>query len=254
VPAYAWELIVVDCGSRDDTPQVLSKYRERGRLPLSPIWLNEACSHAMAWNIAIRQASGNIAVMLHDTCIVNPDFVSNHLKHHRNHDQVVIGNLEMGVHTHLFSLLDAPIDGTSAVPGIVAEDIDCDLLDILSFRRGNRRRFLGGPSGIVEDRDLYWALFSTANVSAPITRLIELGGLDNNFFGWGIEDIELGYRLYLAGLPFTVEDDARAMRQLTAPSHLDRHGLGWNIRLFFRKHPNIDPAIIEPILVGSINR
>jgi GT2 family glycosyltransferase len=64
---------------------------------------------------------------------------------------------------------------------------------------------------------------SFANASAPVSALIDAGGFDEAFRGWGIEDREFGLRLIRAGTPIVFDskalvwhDQRRRLRDLPA--------------------------------------
>jgi GT2 family glycosyltransferase len=47
-----------------------------------------------------------------------------------------------------------------------------------------------------------WRLAYTGNVSLPRALFDEIGGFADDFVGWGLEDLDLGYRLHRAGASF----------------------------------------------------
>jgi hypothetical protein len=60
-------------------------------------------------------------------------------------------------------------------------------------------------------RVLPWSLFWTINVSMLAEDFWGVGGFDEQFVGWGGEDLELAYRLYLRGLDFHFSREAWAI-------------------------------------------
>jgi glycosyltransferase involved in cell wall biosynthesis len=86
-----------------------------------------------------------------------------------------------------------------------------------------------------------WAYFLTGNLSIRKTALVEAGLFDENFKGYGWEDIELGYRLSRMGvrlyyLPSAVN---RHDHPVTNEDMVERkYQMGKSAALFYKKHPN----------------
>lgn len=75
-PATSWEILVVDNGSTDDTPQILERYAER--LPLRCIREpKQGLSNAR--NRAIAVAEAELIVCTDDDCSVPTDWLANYL-------------------------------------------------------------------------------------------------------------------------------------------------------------------------------
>jgi hypothetical protein len=55
--------------------------------------------------------------------------------------------------------------------------------------------------------------FSVANTSGPADVFRAIGGFDESFTGWGVEDLEFGYRLLCAGYEVCFDPDALATHQ-----------------------------------------
>lgn len=70
----AWEVIVVDDGSTDDTRDVVARHREAG-LPVS-YYFQTWQKMGAARNLGIRYARGAIAAFTDDDCIVDPDWLA----------------------------------------------------------------------------------------------------------------------------------------------------------------------------------
>ncbi len=57
-------------------------------------------------------------------------------------------------------------------------------------------------------KNVDWLYFLTGNASVRREELVEIGGFDENFTGYGHEDLELGYRLKKAGISLLYEPKA----------------------------------------------
>ena len=166
-----------------------------------------------ARNRGIEAAAGRVVVMLDDDIATVPGLLAAHMHHHRERDDVVVtGALPL-----------APVPGEAAHRRIVREWWDGELREMAS--RDHRATF----------RD-----FVTGNVSVARARLVEVGGFEPAFTGYGREDYELGFRLQRAGLRFVHEPDAVGVH------HYDKAPLEWLRQfrsmgradvVFARKHP-----------------
>lgn len=73
----------------------------------------------------------------------------------------------------------------------------------------------------------------------------KVGGWDERFVGWGEEDLELAYRLYLNGLRFVYPHRKHgAAYHLDHPANWDSrlHTLDHNVRYFRSKFPDAWPG------------
>ena len=99
----AWELIVVDNASSDDTGRVIQAFVARRRLPMRPLF-NAKPGLSAARNLALRQASGAIICFTDDDCYPTPDWIDSWLRVFRD------GNIDYaGGRVELFDPTDAPI-------------------------------------------------------------------------------------------------------------------------------------------------
>jgi hypothetical protein len=88
-----------------------------------------------------------------------------------------------------------------------------------------------------------WTLFYSLNVSVQAADFWAVGGFDEQFRGWGFEDIELGFRLFRHGLSFRATRDAWIVEWPHERLHVGvnlREAMV-NLERFLRKHP--EPAV-----------
>jgi glycosyltransferase involved in cell wall biosynthesis len=169
----------------------------------------------IARNRGIEMASGRIVLMLDDDIIAAPDLMAEHARHHANgEDRVVTGPL--------------PVETIADEP---------------AHQRHLRLWWDGELEAKAdEDHQVTFRDFVTGNVSVPRHRLLEVGGFDPAFTGYGREDYELGHRLIRAGLKFVYEPRAVGVHRYTKPA-LDWlrqwRSIGRADVIFTRKHPEI---------------
>jgi GT2 family glycosyltransferase len=90
---------------------------------------------------------------------------------------------------------------------------------------------------------LSWLYFLTGNASVPRAELDRVGCFDEDFTGYGHEDLELGYRLQRAGIP--IEYEPNAIDYHWHPVAWDEQQRKYELAgrstvRFFRKHPAWD--------------
>lgn len=103
---------------------------------------------------------------------------------------------------------------------------------------------------------LKWSYFLTGNLSLPKNILIQAGLFDENFKGYGWEDLELGYRLHQMKIP---------LFYLPSAINYHEHPISWedtfqrkfemgkSASLFYRKHPNFEIKMflgMNPVAMG----
>jgi glycosyltransferase involved in cell wall biosynthesis len=214
VPAGMFEVLVVDDASTDDTNDFLAHYappfafrhfrRETNGGP------------AIARNMGILAAKGDIVLILNDDALLAPDALAVH------------SSVQRALSASPVSVLgrfDLPEAFCETLWGYMLQHSD------LLFR------YPALTHNKVYDQECWWS----CNISTPRKALLEAGLFDENFTGgaWGAEDQELGLRLMARGVPVLFRDDCRAvhMHHLTvdgfASMSLARGGGG---ALFFAKH------------------
>ncbi len=90
-------------------------------------------------------------------------------------------------------------------------------------------------------KKLKWAYFLTGNLSLKRATIVEAGLFDENFKGYGWEDIELGYRLDQMKVPLLYLPSAvnHHHHPVSREGMIERkYQMGRSAALFYKKHPN----------------
>lgn len=183
------EVLVCDDGSSTDTNSVMEPYY--GRIPgLRRLWQDDLGFRAgQARNMGIKEAKGDVVIFVDDDVLLSTGFVESHLKLHQpGGRQVVLG------FRHRSRV--PPADTCPTLDEMVLGDPD------------DRIEPLGLDGDLLPQSDTPWFYVYSCNFSAP--RLPELW-FDEDFEGWGMEDVELGYRLFFAGYKIAVQPSARVL-------------------------------------------
>ena len=177
-----YEVIVIDNASKDHTRDVL---RQKAKLyPNLRLFSQQKPGAAATRNVGIRAAKGETVLFIDDDILAEPNLIEAHLEHHRNNDR-------------------ASIIGAVVTPWAERRD---------PFLRYLRDRAIFNPYSLT-GLPMDFSCYHTGNVSTSRALLNEIGGFDEGFSIYGMEDIELGYRLERIGCRMVHGPDARAVHQ-----------------------------------------
>jgi GT2 family glycosyltransferase len=144
--------------------------------------------------------------------IASPDLLARHLEHHKTGEAIAVVGMEVQVD----SLAD--------------------------YERKRADAALRAPLHGERSKRLTWLYFLTGNASVRRADLDQVGGFDEDFTGYGHEDLELGYRLQRAGVAIVYEP--RAVNYHWHPVPYDERKskmelAGRSTVRFYRKHPDV---------------
>lgn len=237
-PTAHMEVVVVDDGSNDGTweridpsayPFLLRGERLEPRAQFCP---------ARPRNDGLRAASGEVALFLDADVLAGPDLVAEHLAAHaaKGGPRAVIG--------YTYGYPRTPADRTPEAlqPPPPAEMLDRlpELLERDRERWGDGRERIYAATQDLGAHPSPWQMFWTSNVSVPRSSALEVGGFDEEFVGWGAEDLEFAYRLYQHGLEFVLARGAFGVHYPHPVGDLAQRGaeLQANRRRLIAKHPH----------------
>jgi len=206
-----FEIVVADSHSTDGTAGYLGEIaavHPHVRYVPGPY-----SGRAAARNAGIDAARGEIVLFTDADIIAAPDLLSRHVARHEAERSVAIVGMELQVAT---------------------------LAEYAALRdRPSLRRPLHPPGRT----RLSWLYFLTGNASVRRADLLHVGKFDENFTGYGHEDLELGFRLQAAGI--RIRYDAAAVNYHWHPvpyaEQKEKMALaGASTVRFWRKHPRLD--------------
>ncbi|VUD50983.1 hypothetical protein TDB9533_01330 [Thalassocella blandensis] len=124
-----------------------------------------------------------------------------------------------------------------------AQNLDLNILEKLSFaeERASMLNFLNKEFYEFRGR---WYFFWSCNFCIENKTYKEIGGFDENFLGWGLEDVELGYRLLDKKVEFELIDNF--VWHFIKPISVTREKYAqWltNLQYFYKKY--CDVRILE---------
>jgi len=171
-----YEILVADSHSSDGTAEYLAEVaRDDARVRHLP---GPYSGRAMARNAGVEAARGRVVMFTDADIIASQDLLALHLAHHRDGAQIAVVGMELQVDS---------------------------LADYERLRDEPMQR---RPLHPMSRKKLSWLYFLTGNASVKKRDLDRVGRFDENFTGYGHEDLELGYRLQAAGLTIVYEPKA----------------------------------------------
>lgn len=201
-PKDHFEVIVVDDGS--DVPVQESIAKEFSlALAYQPLFIYlprcKQSSRARSRNRGVQQAKNDYLVFLDGDHIVEPSLLRNYnnyfdIKKPRN---CVLGTRRLTSPSSRKSVISDIIDNGKMSPRAkinYSDDIRSRMLKKLEIMS-------------IEMLSARWHLFWSCNFSIAKDLYNSVGGFDENFLGWGLEDSELGYRLQNENVPFELIDN-----------------------------------------------
>ena len=209
-----YEVIVADSNSTDGTREYLADIAKTA--PHVRHVPGPYTGRAGARNAGIAQARAPIVLFTDADIIAANDLLSLHLARHAK----------------------------SAEPrAVVGLEVQVD--SYADYERKSRNPALRGSMHPASRRHIDWLYFMTGNASVPRATLAQVGGFDENFTGYGHEDLELGYRLRAAGL--RIEYAREAVNYHWHPVPFDQQQgrmelAGRSTVRFYRKHSTFGVA------------
>lgn len=187
-PKERYEVIVVDDGSREDPSPIFREMPANVRLVRQG---DERFRAGQARQRGADEARFDWLAFLDADVAVEPDFLW-HLDwvHRRVPDAVLLGYLS-GYNLHDLGHLHTPGD-------VIGKDLASLPVIPDRSREPTLRACLDNLDWLEEP----WPLTYTGNLSLPRALLRSVGGFASELVGWGLEDVELGLRLFRAGARF----------------------------------------------------
>lgn len=179
----AFEVIICDDGSSDNTREVAESYKDR--LNLSYRWQADLGFRAAeARNLGMRRARGKLVVFLDSDLVVPDSFLATHWQAHQQHKNVAINS-------YVMRMLE-PLDDDLGLPPqeFIPKHRD-------NLKPDNRDRY-----SLFERQEPVEETYYLDSNALSIWRvdLEKVGNFDEGFIGWGHEDTELGYRIAQYGM------------------------------------------------------
>lgn len=241
-PITSYEIIVVDDGSSDGLFDYISNLKLQLNLKIIRLERDTFSCRARARNIGWKQAIGEYIVFIDSDILVKEDHLLQLDRYFdANQNCVVVGN-----RLHIRGSFN---------PSKVADNFSADFLfprenySVLDYRYLVFSSQSYNGSLIPES----WLHTYSCNIAVAKKWLVQINGFDEKFIDWGLEDVELGYRLHLLGLNISINPYLDVFHQ--GCGHRDDLAISnqrikkyrENISYFLHKHPTTLTAYQDPV-------
>lgn len=179
------EVIVVFDGCNQETINGFNSIK----LSYNPVQIvnTESLGCGRARNAGIRAAHGKIVIFLDDDRIPDNDFIERHIKRHLQRHFAVIGE-RLNVKYSEEQLVN------------FCKNNFIDIGDMKKRSTKESKDSLKKIARKILGQTLDSVTFTTGNSSVERDDLLKAGMFDEAFSGWGMEDVDLGYRLVSNGV------------------------------------------------------
>ncbi|GBF12334.1 glycosyltransferase family 2 protein [Tepidibacillus sp. HK-1] len=285
------EVILIDDASTDLTPKLKSF---KAPFKYHYIRYDKNLGRSKARNVGISLANGSVIIFLDSEIIVDSHFVANHLENHSEEENMVVtGALrQYGVYTTLYpdfrndqiekfySLIRGKplllrrwqlIPGNhlrnlktirkrlkqaqKPIPLLSQKEIKSRFYQQLTFPKplfADVRKHFGDQ---LIGYHLPWQAFLSGNVSLKKELLDKVGYFDEDYQGWGLEDTDMGYRLYKIGAVLKNDQGVPHYHQEHPFSTQQQHrDMFKNYLIYQRKHPEFETSTHAMTIAGYIDR
>jgi glycosyltransferase involved in cell wall biosynthesis len=275
-----FQLIVVDDGGSGRAGDLLRRHAPE----IDVVYLREPHrGRAAARNKGLEHVGGDLVVFLDDDRIVSPDFLAAHHRRLSRGDDIASigwkrrcltlwlrGRLPV-IEADFIALLRAHESARQWLtadehqvlePGELAEETEraLSLVDLGDDLDNHSAVVDAFPDELTGFR-LGWALGTTGNLAVHTSALRAVGGFDETYSGWGIEDTDLCYRLGRAGIRFQVDRQAVNYHQVHPPGpgrvsaalRQRRVEALINTRRFCRVHDTLDTQLYWQAVTGAMS-
>jgi GT2 family glycosyltransferase len=270
-PASRMEVLFIDDASADATPAILNQFNPP--FLMKRIRAESNLGRSKTRNIGIRASAGRHILFMDAEMLAHPQLIENHYRHHLLDERTIVSacmDLKR-LYTVLFPefaeyqieqarelyrddptatqlIHDFAHSDRSLTQLIPTEEVCCpDLLERRSYRSPLADSFtdiLKTYGNQFTGFHFPWLNFLTGNVSVSRKLLTEAGLFDEQFSGHGLEDWELGYRLYLRGAKFIHDPAAVTYHQdHPLPPNIADHNR-FNYHRFQAKFPHFEVLLL----------
>ncbi|MBT3407250.1 glycosyltransferase [Candidatus Woesearchaeota archaeon] len=205
------EIIVVDDDSCDNTKEVIQKYSQNVKYYYLDRKNNSKKRRvAEIRNYGVKKAKGEILIFLDADMVVQEDFINEHIKSHENSD-IVLG-------------LRYDLDKKRKV-------VD---------QKDKRESYFIICDDQINNLVAPWVLLYSHNFSVSKEAFDYVAGFSIYFDRWGVEDQELGYKLFKEGFRFSLNKKAIAYHQYHVTEYVNKlekkTNLIVNCKKFYEKY------------------
>ncbi|MFD0617006.1 glycosyltransferase family 2 protein [Paenibacillus sp. GCM10027629] len=262
-PLDQFEVIVVNDGSVDNTLERLNQYQAQAPYRLLFTSLSHTSGRSMARNVGVAAAKEDYIIFCDPDFLVTPDFISVHAKYHEEKPLIASGipNMWRNVYTQIhadFSEQEKVAAAHILKPSGLWSEHYFNTTDTIDLVTQDHVRNQTIPlDSIIMPWDIDdvgkvqycstdvspWLLSVTRNMSLPKKVFLQVGGFNDKFQKYGLEDWELGYRLHRTGYNFVSIQEIIGYHQQHPQSYRNSDWPDENLKFVYESHGFEDPEL-----------
>ena len=274
-PSQHLEVVFIDDASNDGTSTMLDELNPS--FVLKCIRTESNLGRSRVRNIGIRASIGKRILFLDAEMLVQPHTLEIHYQHHL-HDQnriisscmqlkriytVLDPNYSIGQMKHIYyvyrnsmihrKMIREFVQDKRSLPFLLSlhDLVHPHILDRYAYFHSNYDEIVHNFGNDLTHFHMSWLNFMTGSVSVSRSALFEAGLFDEQFIGFGMEDWELGYRLYKLGARYIHEPAAVVYHQEHPISSQNAEQVRANYSRFQSKHPDIGVLLLTLVFITS---
>jgi glycosyltransferase involved in cell wall biosynthesis len=233
-PLINFEVVVVDDGSTDGTYDYIKGINRNYELKYLYLERCDDSCRSRARNYGMRQAEGEVIIFIDADIIVKKDYLKEVERYYAMDKNLVLVGPRL--------MLPNDISFEMVQDGSVFKEytFDCYRSELHDFRCGVFNE-LSYNAAAIRFPFLYG---QSCNLIVPKKWLEKVNGFDEEFKAWGLEDIEVAYKLCKEKLRFAINSKLEVLHQFhwVEDKVVDKSkiaGVEENTRLFLLKHSNV---------------
>lgn len=242
---YEYEIIVVDGGSDEKIIKKLYELEKNTKIQIY-YFKDKEFNVSKYRNYGVKKSKGTIITFLDADIIVPNDFVENICKKYMNSHEFVLIHTAYGFRINIYDKLAEMFNE------ITSKNIK-EVIKIMEFSdfRDSALEFY--------DIDFNqccapWVYGWSGIISISKDLLIKSGLFDENFIGWGSEDTDLAYRIWLKGGNFIYERDAFGIHVAHESNKNQKENQNYlNRRFLYSKYKTFETELYAFLTGVSIN-
>ncbi|WP_066051344.1 glycosyltransferase family 2 protein [Robertmurraya korlensis] len=263
-PLDRFEVVIVNDGSSDELEQFIQDYQSHCPFPLIYTSTNKQKGRGSARNQGVKHSSGEILIFCDSDFIVLPTFIETFIYGHESKENIslsVVPQSWIGVYTHIYPEFSRSekerIKSRLSTSGLWKNSFSrsSEVVSVITpedIRKRNYKKLQLVTVKLINDdwkeewkkTDVApWMLFTTRGVSVRKEYFLRVGGFNEEFIEYGLEDWELGYRLSKVGIEFQSINEILGYHQEHPNSFRGIDGNEENLKKIFKRHGLSDPVI-----------
>jgi len=227
-----YEVVVVDDGGTDHTLREIEGTPRTYAFQYIYLERSESSCRSKVRNTGWRQARGKYIIFLDSDMIVPRTYL-------QELNRYLVQNDDMLIISYRYMLKD-PVSLEEVKSGRVF-DTNYTALEFMEARHYDSQLHSFNIAALAHP----WHCVYSCNMALSKKRLEQIGGFDEGYKGWGMEDTDIGYRCYKLGIPIVLHLGMEALHQYHGEAFGDLRSMEkmreWdqNIVRMFSIHPSL---------------